>query len=324
MSFRIRSTDMGYFISVGTSVVTVVASDARYGAVENFIKEGSSDETALKRILFPPPPEKFLAAIDGIVVKKDGVYFKTEAGVLEQLHGAVVDKIMGEVEAGANATTLIRFLNRLYANPSRRSRERLYEWLKHKNLPITEEGKILCYKAVRADFYSISAGKEIPIQGKVDESGHIYNGVGETIEIARRDVDDDPNNTCSYGLHVGSWEYVRSFGNTYLLVEVDPADIVSVPTDCNAQKVRCCKYEVLSTFLGDANIQPDSLGGDRSGYREELIEDDGDSDEWFEEEEEEDFEDVDQAFDAGYEAGRQAALLAMRESLAKVNEATRP
>jgi hypothetical protein len=317
MSFRIRSTDMGFFCSLDTRLETVMTSDSRYESVLAFVQSKSQDESELRKILFPPPPEKILAAIDGIIVKKDGVFFCTESGEREQLHGAVVEKIMGEIDAGAPATTLIKFLNRLYANPSRSSRERLYEWLKHRNLPITSEGKILCYKSVGADFYSIHAGKEVPLVGTVRSDGRIYNGVGETITIARRAVDDNPNNTCSYGLHVGSWDYVSDFGgagSVRLLVEVDPADIVSVPTDCNAQKVRCCSYKVLEVIDG-VNIQPDSLGGDRSGYRMDLVDSDDDSEEWYEDDEDEEIDDVDQSYDAGFEAGREAALAEIRERL---------
>lgn len=307
--FRIRTTDMGYFISLGTTVVTVLVSDSRYQGVADFVASKSQDVTKLRQVLFPPPPEKILAAIDGIIVKEDGVFFKTSDGTLEQLHGAVVNKIMGEIEAGAPATTLIRFLNRLYANPSRSSRERLYEWLKHRNLPITEEGKILCYKAVGSDYHSIASGKEVPTQGTVRSDGRIYNGVGETISIARRAVDDNPNNTCSYGLHVGSWEYVSHFGgcdSIKLLVEVDPADIVSVPTDYNAQKVRCCSYKVLEEITAN-DIQPDSLGGDRSGYDMSRVDCDSEPDDWSMEDDD-DIDDVDQSYDAGYEEGRRQAL----------------
>ena len=33
-----------------------------------------------------------------------------------------------------------------------------------------------------------------------------------------------------------------------MIVEIDPSDVVSVPTDCNCQKLRTCKYKVVSLF----------------------------------------------------------------------------
>jgi hypothetical protein len=38
-----------------------------------------------------------------------------------------------------------------------------------------------------------------------------------------------------------------------LVVEVDPADVVSIPVDYNRQKGRACKYKVLSIYGESAN-----------------------------------------------------------------------
>jgi hypothetical protein len=63
----------------------------------------------------------------------------------------------------------------------------------------------------------------------------------------RSQVDDDPNNTCSYGLHVGAWDYVKGFNNGVILeVEVNPEDVVTIPYDYDSQKMRVCKYKVLT------------------------------------------------------------------------------
>ena len=35
-----------------------------------------------------------------------------------------------------------------------------------------------------------------------------------------------------------------------LIVEIDPADVVSVPSDCNCQKLRTCKYTVVAKYDG--------------------------------------------------------------------------
>jgi hypothetical protein len=59
-------------------------------------------------------------------------------------------------------------------------------------------------------------------------------------------------------VHVGSLEYVRGFacgygtegGDRIVIVKVNPADVVSVPYDCQNQKVRTCKYEVLREYTG--------------------------------------------------------------------------
>jgi hypothetical protein len=33
-----------------------------------------------------------------------------------------------------------------------------------------------------------------------------------------------------------------------VLVEIDPADVVSIPTDCNFQKLRTCRYKVVAEY----------------------------------------------------------------------------
>ena len=87
------------------------------------------------------------------------------------------------------------------------------------------------------------------IQGKTNERHQILNEVGATIEVARRCVDDNKDHHCSFGLHVGSFDYADGWAGEdgrLLLVEFDPADAVSVPTDCDFQKLRVSKYKVIS------------------------------------------------------------------------------
>ena len=63
--------------------------------------------------------------------------------------------------------------------------------------------------------------------------------------MKRERVTFDRNTTCSSGLHLCSFGYMK-FGEKLLLCEVHPRDIVSIPTDYNKSKLRCCQYTVLS------------------------------------------------------------------------------
>ena len=38
-----------------------------------------------------------------------------------------------------------------------------------------------------------------------------------------------------------------------MLVEINPADVVSIPTDCQFQKLRTCKYKVVGEYEIDLN-----------------------------------------------------------------------
>jgi hypothetical protein len=100
------------------------------------------------------------------------------------------------------------------------------------------------------------------LQGKVREDGRIFNGVGETIECMRNSVNDNKDDTCSYGLHAGSYEYASNFSQGKLVeVEIDPSDVVSIPSDCSGQKLRTCKYVVVAESIvpmNDTYIQTES------------------------------------------------------------------
>ena len=157
----------------------------------------------------------------------------------EPVHNVVTDRLLSLMENGFPFKPLARFLENLMENPSARAVSELYDFLQNKNLPITEDGCFLAYKGTRADGYD-------------RYSGTILNEVGQVIEIPRNKVDDDRAHECSYGLHVGAMEYVKWYcTDRVIIVKVNPKDCVSVPRDHNAQKLRVCRYEVLSLYEGD-------------------------------------------------------------------------
>ena len=158
----------------------------------------------------------------------------------EPIHNYLSDKILSFMEKGLPHESLIKFLERLMANPSRRAVNELYAFLSHKNLPVTDAGTFLAYKSVRSDYTD-------------HYSGNFNNSIGNTLEMTRNNVCDDHNQGCSVGFHAGSLEYASSFGggeSVLLIVEIDPADVVSVPSDCNCQKLRTCKYTVVAKYDG--------------------------------------------------------------------------
>lgn len=63
----------------------------------------------------------------------------------------IMTRMLAMVTNGENPTILFNFWERLSKNPSYRSVQQLYGFLKHSNIPLTPEGKILTYKAVRKD-----------------------------------------------------------------------------------------------------------------------------------------------------------------------------
>lgn len=189
------------------------------------------------------PVKAYCSKVDGVVVTEKGVFLNDEP-----VHNTIATRIMEFAMSGLDHQPLCRFLAKLTLNPSRRAVKELYTFLEHRNLPITDNGNFLAYKGLRGDYYSVHTGTSKLIQGK-SVNGKIFNGIGEVIEMKRNDVDDDKDKGCSYGLHAGTMEYATSWAQgKCVIVEINPSDVVSIPTDCNFQKLRTCKYKVVGEF----------------------------------------------------------------------------
>jgi len=169
----------------------------------------------------------------GIEVKDGAVHFQGEV-----VHGMVVDKVLDFMRKNLPYQPLVKFLSKLMDNPSRRAVDELYTFLEHKNMPITPEGNFLAYKGVTSEF-------------KDHYSGKFDNSVGSVLEMKRNGVCDDADMGCSAGFHAGSYDYAKGYafsGGNLMIVEIDPADVVSVPKDCSCQKLRTSKYKVVGHY----------------------------------------------------------------------------
>jgi len=74
----------------------------------------------------------------------DGFLFYEDEPVRE----AVTTRIISMMKEGWDVTPMLKFLDRLYSNPSNRAVTEFYDWIQHKGLAITPEGYILGYKGV--------------------------------------------------------------------------------------------------------------------------------------------------------------------------------
>jgi len=205
-------------------------------------------ETVASTINQKEAVKKFVSDANGGEVEVTGNEVLYNGTALE---GVVVDKLLEMMREGLkDATPFTSYIKRLMQNPSSNSVNQLYTFLGYKSLPITPEGKVLGYKGVQGDYWSSSGNtKTVVLQGETNSRGQILNSVGATIEVQRSSVDDNKDHHCSHGLHVGSFDYADGWagqGGRLLLVEFDPQDAVSVPTDCNFQKLRVCKYKVVA------------------------------------------------------------------------------
>jgi hypothetical protein len=147
---------------------------------------------------------------------------------------------------------LVRFFEKAASNPNEHSRRMLGDWLAEHDFTITEDGDIVGYKGVRGDgkggYTSTMQGPAI-INGEQHEKGYVPNAVGDIIEVPRSYVQHNPREGCSTGLHIGTWEFAQRYrysAGAVLQVHVNPRDVVSVPTECGAQKMRACRYKVVA------------------------------------------------------------------------------
>ena len=207
----------------------------------------------------------------------------------EEVHGSISKRILEFMSKGLPFEPLVKFLDNLMQNPSMQSQQELYDFLEHENLPITEDGCFLAYKAVRKDF-------------KDKWNGTFDNSVGQVCEMRRAKVNDNREVGCSNGLHAGALNYVANYGSIdnedrIIIVKINPEDVVSVPKDCNCEKLRTCKYEVVGLYQGElpkplykAEFEADTYVDDdeweleeqmEAGYWDQFDDDDDDyEEEW--------------------------------------------
>jgi len=217
---------------VDSKPYTITAQSESWGKAKLLFASGRYEE--LYNLINPSTKvQKFFCEYDDVVVKDGLVYYKGEA-----VHGCLVDRILRMIEDGENPLPFVKFLARLQQNPSKNSVDELYNFISHRGLPITSNGCFLAYKAVRNDFKDVY-------------SNTYSNNVGQENSMPRNKVDDNSDIECSTGFHVGTLEYARNYmpnNGHIVIVEVDPANVVSVPKGVDFQKCRVCAYKVVSVY----------------------------------------------------------------------------
>lgn len=156
----------------------------------------------------------------------------------EQIANALAKRILDVLSEGFDIDPWIKFADNVYANPYPWAREELYLFLEKAHLPITPDGCFIAYKKVKADYKDIYTGT-------------MDNSVGNIVVMpgGREAVDKNRHNTCSTGLHFCSKDYLPQFGtgngDRVILVKINPADVVSIPSDYDNTKGRAWRYEVV-------------------------------------------------------------------------------
>lgn len=199
---------------------------------------------------------RFERLSDRVTINAGVIYFDNQP-----THNALTSQVLRFIEAGQqDFQPLVNFFEKVQSNPNEHSREQLYSWLDIHDFTILPNGNFIGYKGVKMTretlpdstsytekYFSISRGTAI--SDGVQYTGAIPNPLGAIVEMPRDQVEHDPAVGCHVGLHVGTWDYASGFAQGAVLkVEVNPRDVVSVPTDCGWQKLRTCRYTVLEVI----------------------------------------------------------------------------
>jgi len=250
---------------------SITKDDPRFTRVRDLLSCGTEDEI-LEVLNSGCENDNHLSDVTKGRVRIEGgvVYYRDDNGkdVVVDNKG-LVERILDLQRQGLPFDGMACFIERLYGNVSSRTRRELLDFIERNGLTIDSEGYILAYKAVRSDYMD-------------KYSGTIDNSPGRVISMDRSKVDDDFTRGCSSGLHAGALEYVHSYGHgndRIVIVRIDPADVVSVPSDCSHQKLRTCRYQVVADYNGELEkvcYDSDNLDNlyDDSDYEEDFDWDD--------------------------------------------------
>jgi len=182
--------------------------------------------------------EKFSQGKLTVNVKEECVYYDGTP-----IHNSLTNRVISMVTMrGIEGTqSLINFLEKLMENPSYRAVNSLYDFMQHNDIEINSEGNFYAWKRVRNDYTDC-------------HSGTFDNSVGAEPSMPRNMVNEDPEQTCSRGLHVAAKHYLSHFHGTITIkCEVDPKDVVSCPIDYANSKLRTCKYKVVEDVSNQFN-----------------------------------------------------------------------
>ncbi len=209
-----------------------------YDLVLNAVKVGNV--SALKQVLDVKKTitNMLSKASDKARIENNKIFYMDR-----EVQGLISSRIFEMLRLELDVKPMILFLENLMSNPSKRAVDELFGFLEACTLPITPDGCFLAYKRVREDYMDVY-------------SGTLDNSVGKVLEMPRNMVDEDKNNTCSYGLHFCSYDYLKSFSGARIVVlKINPCDVVAIPQDYNNSKGRTCKYEVVDEIpLNEYNL----------------------------------------------------------------------
>lgn len=247
-------------VTEGDDTVVVGSADPAYQNVRAYLVDDHGEDFAtvrslveVVRVAVKAAVAEAVSVVDGNADDADDAYRVTHGDPVAE---TVLSTALRLARETADMAPLGAFLRRLERNPSAASRSQLFGWLKAGGFVLTTDGLIVGYKSVRNDGFSAYAGHETVTVVHQDGNSETITGnipypIGATVWMDRGLVNPDRHSACSVGLHVGTYGYASNFSQQMLVVLVDPADVVSVPADHNAEKMRVCRLMVAARHDGE-------------------------------------------------------------------------
>jgi acyl carrier protein len=236
------------FTHTNGRVYNVLPSNPAYKQVKEKLREVAADDEneALRLELFDLSQPKTIvqrSTAGRVTVVNHEVFYDGKA-----VKNFIAERIIWMITSGFDASPMLAFLEKVKENPSNRAVDELYRFMEANKMGLTKDGMILAYKRVRADWFDIY-------------SNTIRNAIGDRPSMPRNEVDDDPTETCSHGLHVCAMSYLPSYrgapGNHVVICSIHPKDVVAVPIEYHNAKMRVSEYLVI----GEIEDQLDDILG---------------------------------------------------------------
>ena len=213
-------------ISVGTTTYNADKDHPNFIEALEALKRGHV-ALALELINIEQAVRKYTQGhflIEGDVVSYKGIV----------LDNSLTQRVIKAMNEDKPFKHLLRFFENLTKNPSKKAVERLFDFLAHNDIELSEDGQFYAWKRVNDDFTDMATSK-------------FDNSPGKIVKMKRSEVDDDDARTCSRGLHVAAKSYLPHYGGgrgKIIQCKVHPRDVVSIPVDYDNAKMRVCRYQV--------------------------------------------------------------------------------
>lgn len=256
--YILRDNDISLFID--GIPYNIDKRDAKYARLVDAIRAPGVSDITIKTLLDETEmPKAFVAKSDVFKFAGNRITYRDRP-----VNGALAKRISRYVTEGLGSESLANFLDNLAQNPSKRVYDSLYEFLEYGKCAMTPDGHFMAYKRVCKQEPTIDK----PLDPAMKAAGYNFNlvdthsktfsnNIGTKPTMIRNMVVEDASITCAEGLHVCSFDYLKSFsGEVIIAVKVNPADVVAIPKDYSNTKMRVTSYEVINVLAEPGSQKP--------------------------------------------------------------------